>query len=314
MRAQPSDRHLRSRPFVSDARNDVTPSPQWRQLQLLRLNELRFRPLAAPPLDFEVSVTREVELRRIEHAFLIEERSVVAPTAAAAPRDPDAFVTWFEQLEATGPGQHDPLFPWLAERASLDEMRWFLGQEVAGEAGFEDLLAVTQVKLPVEAKLEMARNFWDEMGQGHRVGMHGPLLEHLARSLDVRVPDDQVVWESLALGNVMAAMASNRGYAYHSVGALGAIELTAPGRAKLVNLGLKRLGVDPGVRKYFALHATLDVQHSQAWNKEVLRPLVAADPSLAVPLAEGALMRLRAGARCFERYRRELGLGRMRSA
>jgi hypothetical protein len=35
-----------------------------------------------------------------------------------------------------------------------------------GEAGYEDLLAMTQVKMSVKAKLEMARNFWDEMGRG----------------------------------------------------------------------------------------------------------------------------------------------------
>ena len=40
----------------------------------------------------------------------------------------------------------------------------------------------------------------------------------------------------------------------------------------------------------------------------MLRPLVAANPACARPLAEGALLRLSAGAKCFERYRRELGL------
>ena len=59
-------------------------------------------------------------------------------------------------------------------------MKWFLLQEVAGEAGFEDLLAMAQVKMPVPAKLEMARNFWDEMGRGKAKGMHGPMLERLA--------------------------------------------------------------------------------------------------------------------------------------
>jgi len=37
-----------------------------------------------------------------------------------------------------------------------------------------------------------------------------------------------------------------------------------------------------------------------------LRPLVAEDPRRARPIAEGALLRLRCGQRCFERYRREL--------
>jgi hypothetical protein len=92
------------------------------------------------------------------------------------------------------------------------------------------------------------------------------------------------------------------------VGALGVIELTAPGRSALVNAGLKRLGVPAAARRYFALHATLDVKHSEAWNREVLAPLVDRDPRVAQALAEGALMRLHAGARCFTRYRRELGV------
>ena len=118
-----------------------------------------------------------------EGAWLERARAGVAERAAAAPRDPDGFVAWFEALEHTGPGQGDPLFPWLAETATMEEMRWFLTQEVAGEAGFEDLAAMTQVRVSQQAKLEMARNYWDEMGRGNPKGMHGPMLEALSHSL-----------------------------------------------------------------------------------------------------------------------------------
>ena len=53
--------------------------------------------------------------------------------------------------------------------------------------------------------------------------------------------------------------------------------------------------------------ATLDVKHSRQWDDEVLVPLVEKEPRAARAIAEGALMRMRAGARTFERYRRELG-------
>jgi len=249
---------------------------------------------------------RSDELLALEEDFVRRERMRVRSRALAAPRDADAFVDWFEQLKETGPGQGDPLFPWLASAAPEWAMFWFLEQEVAGEAGFEDLVALTQVKLPVQAKLELARNYWDEMGQGNAGGMHGPMLSRLAQALHLQ--SGEVVWESLALGNLMLAFAMNRRYTYHSLGALGVIELTAPGRAAQVNEGLRRLGVEGQVRKYFALHATLDIKHSEAWNSEVIRPLVASEPEIAVAIAEGALMRLEAGARCFGRYRHELGL------
>jgi hypothetical protein len=272
--------------------------------RLADFNRTRLSP-SVPSGNWGQHLKREIRLRTMEAEYAEKERTAVARAALQAPTEPDAFVAWFEDLKDTGPGQHDALFPFLAEQASLFEMKWFLNQEMAGEAGFDDLVALTQVKLPRQAKLELARNYWDEMGQGNEGGMHGPMLEHLGAKLGL--DGAGVVWESQALGNLMVALAANRHYAYQSVGALGVIELTAPGRAQKVNQGMKRLGLGGDVRRYFALHATLDVRHSASWNREVLRPLVAADPNTAPAIAEGALMRLRAGARCFERYRRELG-------
>jgi hypothetical protein len=274
---------------------------------LLRFNRDRLTP-SFPREDWEADVMREARLRCLEGAFVEAERQAIAEWAAEAPEDPDAFVAWFEDLKETGPGQGDALFPWLAMEAPLEPFRWFLTQEVAGEAGFDDLVAMTQVKLSTQAKLELARNYWDEMGRGREEAMHGPMLAGLAEALALRPTDEGTVWEAHALANLLVAFAANRRYTYQSVGALGAVELTAPGRAVCVNEGLQRLGFGMPVRRYYALHSTLDVKHSEAWNREVLRPLVAEDPRVARPIAEGALMRLRAGARCFERYRQELGL------
>ena len=262
----------------------------------------------APALEsssFEAELESETQMRRMEHELIEAERAVVAPTVRALPTEPAAFVAWFESLERSGPGQHDALFPWLAESANFEQMCWFLRQELAGEAGFDDLVALTQVKLPARPKLELARNYWDEMGQGTEGGMHGPMLGNLARALRLEQRGD-TVWEALALGNLMVGLATARHYAYQSIGALGVIELTAPGRSALVNAGLKRLGIGGAARRYYALHATLDIRHSQAWNKEVLLPLVESNREIAPRIAEGALLRLRAGERCFMRYRREL--------
>jgi hypothetical protein len=247
----------------------------------------------------------DLEMRLLEGSFIESFRTQVAAEAARAPKDPEAFVAWFEALKGTGPGENDPLFPWLAETAGLEAMRWFLEQEVAGEAGFDDLVAYTQVKMPPRAKLELAANYWDEMGRGSEGGMHGPMLARLAEALDLKPEIETTVASALALGNVLIAFATTRRYAYHAIGALGAVELTAPWRAALVAHGLKRLGVGKE-RQYYALHSTLDVKHSETWNEDVLKPLVAADPDCARYIAEGALMRLTCGARCYDAYRERL--------
>jgi hypothetical protein len=278
-------------------------SPERLHRRLARSHVARLAPKVSEP-DWEGALAEEVDCRRLERELVERERAAIAPQVRFVARDPDGFLRWFTELERSGPGQGDPLFGWLAEQASYEQMCWFLRQEMAGEAGFDDLVALAQLKLPARPKLEMARNYWDEMGQGNEGAMHGPMLARLGQCL----PPSTItpVWETLALGNLMVALATSRSYAYQAIGALGVIELTAPGRAEQVNVGLKRLGFEGAARRYYALHATLDVRHSQTWNREVLRPLVEASPEVAPLLAEGALMRLRAGARCFDRYRAEL--------
>jgi hypothetical protein len=275
------------------------------QRGLARWNRARLVP-ALPGEGWPAAEAHDARMRRLEGEFVEALRAEAAGEAAAVPTDPAGFLDWFEGLRETGPGQGDPLFPWLAEAADRDQMRWFLGQEAAGEAGFEDLLAMTQVRMPRRAKLEFARNYWDEMGRGNPKGMHGPMLALLIDRLGLEAEIDSTVWESLALANAMTAMATTRRYAWHSVGALGVIELTAPGRSAATAAGLRRLGFSGLERRYFDLHAVLDVKHSEAWNREALEPLVEEDPRRAVAIAEGALIRLRCGARCFERYRAEL--------
>jgi hypothetical protein len=275
------------------------------QRGLAHWNRERLKP-QFPADDWQRQLERDTRMKRLERAFLEELRATVAEDASAAPVEAGAFVAWFEDLEHVGPGQGDPLFPWLADHAGRDELRWFFEQEAAGEAGFDDLVACTQVKLPIPAKLELARNYWDEMGRGHEVGMHGPMLDALVETLEVDPAIESTVWQSLALANAMTAMATSRDYAWHSVGALGVIELTAPGRSAMVARGLRRIGLTDRERRYFDLHATLDIKHSQAWNREALHPLVAEDSRRAAAIAEGALMRLLCGARCFAAYRGRL--------
>lgn len=277
------------------------------QVRLTRLNSLRLSPTLPSP-NWRTDIAESAELTILEGDFIEKSRAAVADRAALAPCDPAGFIEWFEQLKDTGPGQNDPLFPWLAEKCSMDQMKWFLTQEIAGEAGFEDLTALTQLKLPSRPKLELARNYWDEMGRGNQKAMHGPLLSALAAHLKLDPLPGSTVTESLTLANTMAALAANRRYAYQSIGALGVIEMTAPARSAATSAGLKRLGVKAGDRHYFALHAVLDVRHSRAWNTEAIKPLISENHMLAAAIAEGALMRLECGARCFQRYRIDLGI------
>jgi len=271
------------------------------QRTLAKWNRARLGP-GMPDTDWRGGMDREVQMLRLEGAFIDELRAEVADLAASAPGDADGFVRWFAALADDGPGQNHPLFGWLADSATDGQMRWFLTQEAAGEAGFDDLVALTQVKMPPGPKLELAENYWDEMGRGQMRGVHGLLLGELATAMAITPDIDATVWESLALANAMTAMATTRRHAWLSIGALGVVELTAPWRCTHVSAGLKRLGHGQRARLYYDLHAHIDIKHSAGWNAHVLHPLVAEDPARARPIAEGALIRMVCAARCFDRY------------
>ncbi len=292
-----------------DSSKDQRNNQQFHQ-DLMRHGHSRLAPKKPEQdRDWEANLQHNLQMAEREIRFFEQERQKIIPLANEAPSDTAGFLSWFENLRETGPGQNDILFPWLADHVSESQMRWFIQQEVAGEAGFEDLVALTQIGMPVQAKLEMARNYWDEMGRGAEQGMHGPMLEATVRELNI--PDntaDNAVWEALALGNLLLAAAFNRRYAYHSVGALGAVELTAPSRSVWVAKALQRLNISKSGSLYFKIHSTVDIRHSKDWNREVIASLVDGDSSVAQAIAEGALMRLNAGARCFDRYRREFGI------
>lgn len=269
--------------------------------RLTAFNQRRFA-VRVPDASWKTNIDEDFELIKKEIDWIETRRLELKPITSEVPREAAAFLRWFEGLKETGPGQGDPLFPWLSQKANFSEMQWFIHQEVAGEAGFDDLLAHTQVKMPNQVKLEMARNFWDEMGRGKESGMHGPMLERTAKELRIHEIDAPHIPETLELANLMSALAFHRMYAYQSVGALGAIELTAPTRAVYVYQGLKRLMVSASGCQYFLLHGTLDVKHSEDWNREVIYPLVKSRPEVAEFIAEGALLRLFAGEKCFKAY------------
>src|SRR5262249_19967631 len=113
---------------------------------------------------------------------------------------------------------------------------------------------------------------------------------------EVAGPD--TVWEALAVSNLLSGLASNRRYTWHAMGALAVAELAARDRAGPVERALRRLGI--------ASHARTDLQPARV--SEALVALLEEDPEHAPYLAEGALLRLRAGLRCVRRYRSELGV------
>ena len=139
--------HERPRPRPSAPPILEPGDPTSLHLALARFGRERLAP-ATPKAGWRESFREQAHLRLVERGFVEGEREAVQHLMSDLPSHPRRFMEWYERLKPRGPGQGDRLFAWLADRADLPAMRWFIAQEAAGEAGFDDLVALTQVKLP----------------------------------------------------------------------------------------------------------------------------------------------------------------------
>src|SRR5579862_2810376 len=139
--------------------------------QLAVNNAKRLLP-TLPNRDWIVDVKVAAAAVFDEGLFVEGERRQVREAVASVPRTTPAFLEWFEDLSTSGPGQGDPLFPWLSSFASLPQMKWFLSQEAAGEAGFDDLVALGQVRSPRRAARALERDYGDAAARGQGRGVH----------------------------------------------------------------------------------------------------------------------------------------------
>jgi hypothetical protein len=192
------------------------------------------------------------------------------------------------------------VYAWLAHDASLDDLVSFLALEGGPDGGFDDLIALCQVGLGGRAKVELARNYWDEMGRGDVGAVHTELHRELSRALDLPTvaPAAQPV-EALERGVLGATLVLNRRFQREAVGALGLLELQAGPRCRRVLDALGRLDAHPGALPFYAEHAEADPRHGKDWLDHAVAEL-AEDPVWAEAIVRGARWRWTSNRRFFD--------------
>ena len=219
----------------------------------------------------------------------------------ALPADPDAFVDWYRAAAFSHPLYEHDLYAYVACEADRGAIEWFLRMEAAGEAAFDDLVALAQVGTRGEVKLEMAQNYWDEMGSGKSHKVHTHMFYRLVEDLGIEAPAaHELPWQVLSGVNVMLWSAIPRRNAFRAQGALGAVELLAPQRCTRLVHGALRVGIAKRTMLYYGAHAIIDVGHAEGWLAHVVRPQVAELPESRLGIAEGLLVRADASLDYFD--------------
>jgi hypothetical protein len=193
-----------------------------------------------------------------------------------------------------------PVYDWLADDAALDDVRAYLSLEGGPDGGFDDLVAICQLGIDGEAKVELATNYWDEMGRGDLAGVHTELHRRMAGALGlVAVPRREQPVEALERSLLGSTLATNRALQPELVGALGLLELQAGPRCRRVVKGLKRLGCGDDALAFYEEHAVADPRHGKDWLDHVVGPLAERFPDWGPRIVQGAHWRSFANARFF---------------
>ncbi|MEV6183551.1 iron-containing redox enzyme family protein [Streptomyces sp. NPDC052015] len=171
-------------------------------------------------------------------------------------------------------------------------------QESVVDGRFDDLLAMMQVGTSGAAKMEIAQNFWDEMGNGKPEEVHTHLFNKIFEVFEI--PADELerslTANALLSGNLAVLLCRYRQYYPEAVGFLGMTEWLVPDRFVQVVHAWERLGLpDIGI-VYHRLHITVDSQHAAGWFHNVVIP-AAESEHMRRAIARGTLWRLNSSAR-----------------
>jgi pyrroloquinoline quinone (PQQ) biosynthesis protein C len=250
--------------------------------------------------------------RKAQEAWLVHDSAKFGAGLQDVPTTAEEFVAWASSVcENHASGVTHPLFELLAERASFEQLRAFLSQETPFDIHFGDLVALLMPGVHGEQKIELAGNFWDEMGQGKLDYTHRRLrlnmMERVGIATDGYLTDVSGCWvEELRLANMYFQTSESRRLAPQAIGMLLATELVVPGRIDRQIDGWRRLGLTDEDMHYLREHVTVDVEHAQGWLDHVVVPLAAARPDLMPAVGLGVLRRLDAALKVCDRAIAEL--------
>lgn len=279
---------VHARTLVAAALSERGPAYEDVQLALHKMLSWRIADASAPG---ERSALLFAIRRDIERIWSNIEFARCA--SDALPVAPGGFESWMRGLVERHPAARHPLYDFIAERADLTAFRTFIAAESTVDARFDDLLALTQLGVSGDAKVEIARNYWDEMGAGDSATVHTTMFSKVCRAIDLNAANlPAPSAEALACGNLLLMYASDRGSYDLAIGALGVTEALAPFRFRRVIEGWNRLALDDDALEYYRLHVHVDDDHTTGWINEVIAPRLETSPETLAPICQGVLTRL----------------------
>lgn len=189
-----------------------------------------------------------------------------------------------EPIEPTGGSVY------LLREGTLAQLREYVAHRSLYHLKEADPQAWVIPRLEGDAKVGLVTVEHDEYGSGRPERLHAALFATMMRALDL--PDtyghflDAAPATTLAEVTLMSMLGLHRRLRGALVGQFALVELTSsPGSARLVR-AMQRLGV-PAATGFYDEHVEADAVHEQVIRRQVLTPLLAAEPDLAADVVFG---------------------------
>ncbi|GAY09731.1 iron-containing redox enzyme family protein [Pseudonocardia sp. N23] len=234
----------------------------------------------------------------LERAFLAALHTDVEPSD-----DVDAEVEAL-LVEPVGPGVRG-LSHHLQREGTLAQLREYVAHRSVYHLKEADPQAWVIPRIGGAAKAGLVTVEHDEYGSGRPERMHSLLFAEMMTELGLSdaygAHVDRVPGETLAEVNLMSLCGLHRSLRGASVGQFAMVELTSsPGSERLVR-GMRRLGCGPAAIRFYDEHVEADAVHEQVVRRDVLAPLLAAEPGLAADVVFGIRASLLLGDRMQDR-------------
>jgi pyrroloquinoline quinone (PQQ) biosynthesis protein C len=153
------------------------------------------------------------------------------------------------------------------EREGLtpDEMRIFLANYYINNRVFHLHVAAQSLSAPLEMRVDMYQNLYDELGRGSYEGAHPVLFLRNFQSIGKPEQVDSPLGGALNLLNTKIYLTFLSGDFRKGVGGLGFLELLMPNQMRKIYHGLLKSGLSEEETLFWKLHIEIDAQHGESW-------------------------------------------------
>jgi hypothetical protein len=223
------------------------------------------------------------------------------------PKEPREFNRWLRSYCENHVLFEHPLLDYL-KKSDLEDFRAYFYYGDMMDLPQVELYARATIGLPDDApRIEISKNYWDEMGVGIQSQCHGVWAERFLDNLNLLNDDHDVDQHFYDLPEKCLEKFITAQYITLTkenwlkvIGHLGATEIYDPKlNVTMIELG-RKYGFDDRTLEYFIQHIKVDAIHSRDWLNKVVKPLVQEDPDYRFEIARGAELNLTAMQRNFD--------------